>query len=219
MIFLREVRENPELREAFLFMQALQQSLASEGSVAQPASRRLPLRWPALGIAAVVILLVLPLAWWLWPSATPATPASLFAAYYHPYPAGVLTRTEASNPQEDPATLAYQAYARSDWTTASEQFRQLSRQQPDHEAYRFFLAQCLLTQDEGAQAEARAIWTALIASEGPFAALSRWYLSLAWLKAGQPDQAKLYLEPLAQSDHPKQEEASKLLQALSHLKK
>jgi len=216
MAFLRELEQDAELRQALLFLQALQESLKDAPDLAATPARPL-FSWRALGLAATILLLMLPLVWWFWSTRSQPDPQSLFAAYYQPYPAEVATRTEGDAPLVDSTRLAYQAYARQDWPEASRQFRHQLSRDPQSEVLRFFLAQSLLPQGPDAQAEARQLLTELIAQEGVFLQLSRWYLALAYLQAGTPQAATPLLEALAQADHPKSAEAAQLLTRLQDL--
>ncbi|HEY0975860.1 MAG TPA: hypothetical protein VGE21_00200 [Flavobacteriales bacterium] len=166
------------------FTRMLQETRAEQARIEQ----RSPDRWGFLKYAAVIALLASAAAWWL---TRPTLNERLYAEYHVADPGLPVPMSISDHPAFHDAMVAYRsgdhAEARLKWTA------QLAAD-PLNDTLRYYVA--VATLEEGRYEEAIPMLATSAAKEGSaFRAKARWYLFLAYLRAGRIDALQaLHLE-------------------------
>ncbi len=168
----------------------------------------IPGRW-FLRIAAILIVLVLPLGWYI--LFYQPLHEHLFASYFQPLELHLGTRN-----QESPVRLtkAGQFYIQQEWKEANTLFEQYLSEHPL--AYQVKLYAGISQMGSGDYTEAIRHFETILERKHPlYADQARWYLALLYLKQKNLSSCKQYLKVLQkdpQADH--HEDAKSLLEAL-----
>lgn len=138
----------------------------------------------------------------------------LYANYYERYD-NLLTSTERSEaePVPTPEEIAMQVYDRGDYAQAAQLLQELLNENPENPAWQLYLGICYLETDQTGRAIAEFQRVAK-QREHLFIEQANWYLSLAYLKARQRENAVQTLQEIQNSDSSYREKAVKLLREL-----
>lgn len=174
---------------------------------AKQATRVVPFRTWAVGIAASVVLVVV--AYWLWPR--PTEGEKLFAQYFEPYP-NVIMPTVRGDLEPDTTLMAkaYRAYDREDYQSAISLFEQLKAKD---EGTLLYLGNSYLAIGQTQQAVA--LFLKLKSDYHVFDEQAEWYLVLCYLQLNENGRAKKAVDELIGRDSPYDEKAKQLLKILS----
>jgi len=149
----------------------------------------------ALSIAASLIIIVFARQFYLSTMANP-TDAQLFAAYFEPYQ--MLLSQRSANDTTGQAALfnkAVNEYAKGNFSSAAAAFQQLGEIEQDNISFKFYCAMALM--GSGKAKEASGILEKILHTGGHlFAEQSRWYLSLAYILAGEEAKASQQLQSI-----------------------
>lgn len=187
---------------------------AAEAARPPAALPRKNIRWAWQAVAAAIVLMGLCI-WFLQPHQNKRTDQVLFAQYFHPYENTYFVVSRDETPKR-PEAAAFQAYDAHDYPAAAARFAALREDQKTPEIL-FFQANALL--HGGQTAAAKTLLAALVDKqrEWPFEAASQWYLALACLQLGQPQEAKQWLQRIAaDAAHFKKQEAQALLKEIKN---
>ncbi len=160
--------------------------------------------WHRPLLVAASVLLLLSIAWWLWPTSA-VEPTQLFADYYETYRGPVQLRGDNSS-LTTPWTQACKYYEEQNYAAAAAAFEQAlgGGAAPDNQI-QFYLGQSLLAQKPPRSTAAIQAFQQVRQSQNDFQAPALWYQSLAALQLGQTEQAKTLLETLqTESDYQKE---------------
>jgi hypothetical protein len=164
-------------------------------------------KWPLLVAASVALLVV---AVVVIVELRPPAPASLYAAYYEPYPNVVQPLTRSSEASQQALAL----YEAGRYAEAAESLESLHAAGLLPETVTdFYLGMCYLELNESGLAIER--FTEVIQSgASSFTRPAQWYRALAWLSVDNADEAAKGLESLAAGDDVYARKASALLEDL-----
>ncbi len=159
----------------------------------RPAVRRIML------MAATILFLIVGV--WLFKPASPEiSPLALFEQYYSPYESPGNFRSEELLQLDEDLILGLAHYDEGDYTSALTDFSKVISRDDTHRLARFLRGLSYLGADRPIDATTDLQW--LVGQEDNlFAASSRWYLALCYLKIGNLDQAQFLLSQLP--DHQK----------------
>lgn len=146
-------------------------------------------------------LLALVFAYYTFSPNTSLSPTDLYADNFTPYKM-VLNQRSTSESISDPATFsaAITAYDNKDFAQAATLFQTLQTAHPEIIAFSFYQAIANLSQKNTSIAIA-SLQKILATPDHLFVEQSRWYLGLAYLQAGDLDQAKLQLEQIEEGGY------------------
>jgi len=158
----------------------------------------------AAAIAAIVMVKTL----------TPTyTPNSLYTEYYKPLNAYSTTTRNNANVL-DPFSNAVALYYQTKYKSALAIFTDLSKQEPNNQAYLFFRGITYMGLED--YNNAIVLLSKVVSSESDdYKKESKWYLGLSYLKTGEIEKASKYLTELSNSNGYYQSQAQDLL---AHLK-
>ncbi|MDX2246953.1 MAG: tetratricopeptide repeat protein [Bacteroidia bacterium] len=160
--------------------------------------------------AAAVILVLVACAWTL--LIFQYDPERVGTAQFEPY-RDVITYKGDTSPSDSLILAAMAQYNRKEYAAARETLEKTLGQYPDLADARFYLAMCLLAQNEPAEATAH---LQQLTHNDKYGEVSEWYLVLAWLKAGNRRQSLEVLDTiLSNPGHGYREKAENLHQKLT----
>ena len=191
------------LKRLELNMGAPQPLTVSETS--SPPSQRNIRKWYLM--AAAIAGLLITGRFVFYPS---PTPADLYEDYFRPYPNVFSPNVRGTETSPDRAA-AFEAYERGDYTKAAGLFRQLLavREEP---GILMLLGNCELVT--GNTDEAIRLFSSLDTPNGELALQARWFLSLAYIKNGNQQQAVPLLQGLAATESSYADKARDILDNL-----
>lgn len=201
----------PDEATAESLLRDLDEAIDSQYGTTIPAvlpERKLrPLRW--WGVAAAVVLLLLA-GWWFWPR---PSGADLYSAYFSHRTSDLATRTMGAGNEDELARilLPYDAHR---YDEAVESIGSYLQQHPEMDALRLYYAISLLENNRTEEAITQLGQLKQTQLSSDYLQAADWYLSLAYLKAGQEAAAKAILQTIAGSTNPYQAQAKALLGAL-----
>lgn len=200
----REVEIQRELRRGIrskgndLLKDRLRKIHAEEITDAQPVSesaspkkgRLIPMRWPMLGAVAAVLLLIAVFV--LFPGKP--EPEQLFAQNYEPYEISLVQRGDDA----DALAKADEDYRSGNYQAAILSLESLLQNQPANAKLHLVLGICYLETDQLPQAREH---FELALNNSLYQDKAQWYLALTYLKQGQIEEARNYLDPLSQDQN------------------
>ncbi len=147
--------------------------------------------------------------------ARPDNPEKLFAAHFQPYD-DIISVKGDETPNDSIARIlrmGFNFYNGAQFDSASVVFRSLYSVGNQSDTVAFYLANAVLGSDHSPD-EAIILLKDLSLKNSIFSAQSRWYLALAYLKRGQPEEAKRELLLLSEESDHYRKLGRKLLKAL-----
>ncbi|MCB0662676.1 MAG: hypothetical protein KDC24_08050 [Saprospiraceae bacterium] len=170
-------------------------------------------RNPYWWLYLIIGLLLAGLAYWLIQSEEETqSPQQLYAAYYQPFqPLGLNTRDQE---EESWGSRFLQVYQQKDYTTALQLFDQQPGTLSDNPQYTLMAAIANLETEQ--KAAAKQLFQQVTAATDPyFSDEAYWYLGLLALQEGNAEQAKSYLQKVADDNQSEfQKKAKELLKQL-----
>ena len=162
--------------------------------------------WKALAAAATIALITI--AYLL--LSRPVGPAELYAQNFKPYP-NVFEPVVRGTTEQNQRAEAFAAYERGDYERAALGFKSLlnTKEEP---GILLLLGNANLIL--GKTSEAKENFVTLSKDFDDLDGLAKWYLSLCYLKMGEPDSAKVLLEEIAAQESSNREKAKELLKRL-----
>lgn len=182
---------------------------ATAAPVQQNKSRVLPIKllMSAASIAAIGLLL-----FFMLPSTS--NDGYQLQDYFDTYPdvlsnqvRGVATESNIVNIRD-----GMFAYTIHDFSKASTLLSSIAKDQEGYEAAKFYSAIAYL--GKGDAKTCSEILERMSAKEYPFTDGIQWYLALSYVELGEKEKAKSFLQAIVNTEHYKQEEATKLLASL-----
>ncbi|UII33409.1 hypothetical protein LVD17_06185 [Fulvivirga ulvae] len=174
-------------------------------------ARVVPLR-RILSIAAVIIILMVPIGYLIIQNATQPNSQALFASYFQPYEDVISQRSGDQSLQEK----GLSAYNRQNYRAAIAYFEGHIDENLQDNAIKTYLGVSYLAVSEADKAEQWLTGTAQNAN-GLYKEVSEWYLALTYLKLNKKENATAQLTAIAkQSDHMFQAQAKELLRELGN---
>lgn len=144
--------------------------------------------------AAAVVLLAAVGVFLLMPTGRPA-PEDLFTAYFEHYEVPAVLRSEGALYQDADAQQAFLHYSQKEYAAAIPLFTKTLDQSPDVMLVVFSRGICYLATGETGAA-VQDFQTVIQHGDNLFVAQARWYLALAYLRAGRADPARSVLSQL-----------------------
>jgi tetratricopeptide (TPR) repeat protein len=158
-------------------------------------------------VASIIVLIVLS----LWQLITLASPEKIYSKFYKPYETDLSTRS--LNTVTDKISIAFLLYQKGDYEASYEILNNYLSKNTDNQTARFFqgMNSMELGKTDRAISELKIVEKDL---STPYAMHARWYLSLAYLKINDVDEAKKYLNRIVEDDVYYAEQAKKILKKL-----
>jgi tetratricopeptide (TPR) repeat protein len=164
--------------------------------------------WLWMSVAAMVII---GLFVWL-SSENQSNSQELYLSYYQSYPNVVAPVVRGENIQDE-KLKAFEAYEQEKYQLASTLFHQIFNKTKEEYAI-FYESQCYFSLGE-TQKGISLIETKIFTDEKyPFKTQQQWYLALGYLKLGEIEKAKKYLQVLINYDNIQKQKAEELLKEL-----
>lgn len=164
-------------------------------------------RWYTWAAAASIVLAT---TFYFYTTQTPFT-EKLFIAYYEP--ATIERQITRGDVTVDEKTTAFEAYARENYPDALRRFEALIHQQPADEIIFYAGASALAA---GNTEKAITYLTNVVQRKGPYQWRGQWYLSLAYLKANNVNDAKATLTLLCSQPNSYSNKAKIILNELEN---
>jgi len=162
-----------------------------------------------VAVAAAITLLIV--SWFAIVQLSPTSEAELFAQNFQPF-RNLDNSTRSGDQFANERKQAYAAYDREDFTQAAAMFESIIPESNNQLMDMFYLGNAYLASDQ-AQKAIEPLKKVMEAGTG-LTALSKWYLSLAYLKTGQVELAKTMLTEIRNSKDEKAEQAGDILDKL-----
>ncbi len=154
--------------------------------------RNMPVRAlrPSLfwGVAASLFLAITAGIWWMFGQKSPGE--ELYQAYFRPDPGLVTAMSGDANYEFDRAMVDYKV---GNYADAITRWEKLRSEDPKNDSILYFLGISNLAMGRQAQAE-RLLGEVVSLPDSEFGAEANWYLGLVFLKKGDHDRAKTYLQ-------------------------
>jgi hypothetical protein len=177
----------------------------------KPQSKTVSLKkwyWMSAGAAVMAIGLFLWLSF-----ENQANSQELYLSYYQSYPNVVSPVVRGKNTQDE-KTKAFEIYEQEKYKEASTLFRQLYEKTKAEYAL-FYESQCYFALDDTKQGIELLENATFTDEKYPFRTQQQWYLALGYLKLGQVEKAKKYLQVLINYNNIQKQKAEELLKSLS----
>jgi tetratricopeptide (TPR) repeat protein len=158
-------------------------------------------------VASIIVLIVAS----LWQLITILSPEKIYAKFYKPYETDLSTRSV--NTSTDKISVAYMLYQKGDYTASYEILSNYLLKNTDNQTARFFLGMNSLELGKVDQAITD-LKEVEKDNSTPYAIHARWYLSLAYLKTNDINEAKIYLNRIVEDDVFYAEQAKKILKKI-----
>ena len=153
-------------------------------------------------IAAVAVLVIMATIGYFAFSSQPS-PDTLFATYFEPYQSPGTFRSEDLTSFDQDFILGLARYDEGQYAEAAQSFTKTLEKTPEKDIAVFLRGVSYLATNQAEQAERD--FQAVIADEQSlFVEQARWYLSLLYLKQGEPDKARKSLNKIKPSEEVKQ---------------
>lgn len=163
--------------------------------------------------AAACLAIGLSLTWWI-KSAPSDLPQQLYTAYFEPYPNVIVPIVRGRDQMEkDLKTRAFSLYDQALYEEAVSAFEQLYKDSGQDYAV-LYQAISLMASDHPKEAILlleQKDWESINA----YTEIAHWYLALAYLNNEEISKAKIYLQKVAETNHPLASSAVQLLQKLA----
>lgn len=137
----------------------------------------------------------------------------LYSAYFEPYPDVINLSNRSEDGAQNSASQAFLYYNAGDFEQAAKAF-QKHLESNRSASLNFYYGMSLLANGDAEQAIEVFQNYSWKESKSDFTEVVHWYLGLAYLKIKDTASSRLYLEQVAQSDHPLKERATQLLEEL-----
>jgi tetratricopeptide (TPR) repeat protein len=158
-------------------------------------------------VASIIVLILIS----LWQVITNVSPEKVYYKFYKPYETDLSTRSVS--PSEDKANVAYLLYQKGEYEASYEILNNYLSKNTDDQTARFFqgMNSMELGKNDRAISELKEVEKDYTT---PYAIHARWYLSLAYLKINDVDEAKKYLNRIIEDDVFYAEQAKKILKKI-----
>lgn len=224
--FAQELKNNPELHKEYEFQKEVAEAITEDDIMelrgeleSIESSRRKGLKLHLTNIqkftaaASITLFLGLGLLWLYIGQIT--NPQELYASYFQTYPNIHSQRSVNKDAQtERLERVAFQAYEEKNWTVAVSLFNELIDASPENTTYVFYGGIVNLKQEKPEQAISH-FKEVLQEQDNLLASQANWYIALAYLKTGNINQVKYYLDKIITANMDRKEEAKELLQKLN----
>jgi len=192
--FEQKLQNNPELQKELSLRQEQLKKVSEDENVEEhsnpwPLSKRI-----ALGIAAIIIILLS----YFFIFDQPKTPEKLYSNYFQSYP-DFLIGDSAIMDQRSPLYTSRIAYESGEFPLAINELKKVLAANPHNHALRTYLGLAYLENNQpySAVVYLQAAWNARDKEYGNTAG---WYLALAWLKMGEIERCVTILQDLREVD-------------------
>jgi tetratricopeptide (TPR) repeat protein len=157
--------------------------------------------------ASIFVLIIIS----LWQLITIVSPERIYNKFYSPYDADISTRSASTS--ADNINIAYLLYQKGEFESSFEILNNYLLNNKDNQTARFFqgMNAMELGKFDRAISELKEVEKDY---STPYAIHARWYLSLAYLKAKEIDEAKKYLNRIVEDDVFYAEQAKKILKKI-----
>lgn len=169
-------------------LKALEEKAAKEAK-----SSKRTMAWYSSRVAAVIILLILPL-YFILTNLSEVDSQEVFAGHFEPYPvlANGVVRGDAP---DDPLSEGLRAYQNANYALAIAELKEIANRENESKNGSFYLALSYLASDDASLAIP--ILRDLVEDESfKLGEQANWYLGLAFLKNSEPDKARKVLRSL-----------------------
>jgi len=208
-----EVKLSEETNEAILddevheFREAVKKVINESSSYHSKSielSRKL-FKYPL--VASIIILIGIS----LWHLISIVSPEKIYSNFYKPYESDLSTRS--INPSTDKIGVAYLLYQKGEYEGSYEILNNYLSKNINNQTARFYLGMnsMELGKMDKAISELKEVERDYTT---PYAIHARWYLSLAYLKINEVDEAKKYLNRIIETDTFYSDQAKKILKKI-----
>ena len=191
-------------------LQSVDQSWEAPDNRRSLKPRRFSLR-PLLSIAAILAIGIL-MYLFLWPMPGSMDKEALYAQYFEPYRLVLQERSAETTADATLVKVAVRMYEQGNFLAAAERFSSLLAAEPNNVVFSFYKALSELSAGQ-VQPAIAGFESLLQQKDHLFVQQSRWYLALAYLKAGEVAAARSRLEEISAEDF----KAAQATEMLKHL--
>ncbi len=218
-LFDEALKNDEEFKTAFDFEKSVKDGIhfqerdalkkMLQGFEEKPQKKIIPFRnWLWLGAAAS---LVIGFSLWLF-LGNQASSEELYLSYYQSYPNVVAPIVRGENTQDE-KLRAFAAYEEENYPMAQTLFHQLFEKTKEEYAI-FYEGQCYFASGETQKGIQLLECFNFSDNKYPFKTQQKWYLALGYLKLGEVEKAKKYLQILVGYENIQKENAGNLLEKL-----